>query len=157
MSTTATNADVFKANFFQSIKDLMLTTPDTANVLVTYGFPDLYVPEDIIEFGTVTGNQSPAAISNLRSRDETLTVEVFITCQRGGGQEMEQVCATRAYQLLRMVETFARVTDPTIGGAVRWCFLTQHQSQGHTDPAVIEQGRVIEISATFTAQARVTN
>jgi hypothetical protein len=56
-----------------------------------------------------------------------------------------------------MVEQYARVTDTTIGGAVRWCFLTQHTSQGHTDPQVLEQGRVIEISATFTALARVTN
>lgn len=157
MSSTATVADTFKTNFFAAIKDLMLTTPDTANVLVLFGFPDPYVPEDIIEFGTVTSNQVPATISNLRTRDETLTLEVFITCQRGGGQEMEQVCSARAYQLLRMVETYARVTDTTIGGTVRWCFMTQHTSQGHTDPTVLEQGRVIEISATFTALARVTS
>lgn len=155
--STATAADEFKYNFFSAIKDLMATTPDTANVLVVYGYPDTYVPEDVIEFSTVSSVQSygPSSGTN-RSRDETLTLDVFITCQRGGGQEMELVCAQRAYQLLRMIETYARVTDTTIGGTVRWCFLTQQQSMGHTDPTVLEQGRVIEITATFTATARVS-
>lgn len=157
MSDTATLGDAFKFNLFSAVKDLMANGTDTQNVLVVYGYPDMYVPEDVIEFSTITSNQTPGAISTNRARDEVLTLEVFITCQRGGGQEMELVCAQRAFQLLRMIETQVRVTDTTVGGTVRWCFLTQYQSAGHTDPAVIEQGRAIEISATFTAQARVTN
>lgn len=157
MSSTATNADVFKVNFFTAVKDLMAATADTQSVLVLYGYPDTYVPEDVIEFGQVTANQTFGTLSTNRSRDETIQLTVFITVQRAGGQEMEQVCADRAYYLLRLMENQVRVTDTTVGGAVRWCFLTQHTTTGHTDPAVLEQGRVIEISATFTAEARITN
>lgn len=155
--SSATAADEFKLNFFNAIHDQFAQDQDKQNVLVLYGYPGPYVPEDVVEFSTVTSNQDPATISTNRSREEVLTLEVFITCQRGGGQEMELVCAQRAYALLRAIETYARVTDTTIGGAVRHCFLTQHQSIGHTDPTVIEQGRAVEITATFTARARVTN
>ncbi len=151
----ATAADEFKLAFFEAARDLMAADPDTEHVLVTYGWPGTFEPEDLVSFLGVTSEQEAASISR-RSRDETLTLEVSISCYRGGGQDMEQVSARRAYQLLRMLDTFARVTDTTVGGTVMWCFLVGHESSGHTDPALIEQGRTNEIVARFSARARIT-
>lgn len=154
----ATAADEFKLNFWQAVHDLMAADPDKAEVQVFYGYPSTFDSNDMIEFNGVTSVQTygPSSGTN-RSRDETLTLEVFITCYRGGGQEQELVCTQRAYELLRMIETYARVTDTTIGGAVKWCFMTEHQSIGHTAPEILERGRAIEITAKFTAEARISN
>lgn len=154
---TATAADAFKLNFFNAIKSQFGSDPDKQNVLVCYGAPGTFDPDDIVSFGGVTSNQGNGPISATnRSREESLSLTVTISCWRGGGQEMELVCAQRAYALLRAIEYYARQTDTTIGNTVRWCFLVQHESSGHTDPSVIEEGRVIEITARFDAQVRIT-
>lgn len=157
MTSTATAADEFKSNFYEAAKDLMAQDPDTPYVHVCYGTPATFEPEDIISFTSVSSDQTDGPISTNRAREETLTLEVVISCWRGGGQDMELVCARRAYQLLRMLETYARVTDTTVGGSVRHCFLVQHQSSGTTDPQLLEQGRVIDITARFMAKARISN
>lgn len=151
----ATAADEFKLAFFQAATDIMASDPDTENVVVTYGWPGSFAPNDLISFLGIKSEQEAASISR-RSRDETLELEVSISCYRGGGQEQELVTAQRAFQLLRMLEAYCRNTDPTVGGTVMWCFLTGHESSGHTDPALIEDGRTNEIVARFTARARIT-
>lgn len=153
--SAATAADEFKLAFFNAATDLMAGDPDTENVVVTYGWPGSFAPDDLISFLGVTSEQDAATMGR-RSRDETLELTVSISCFRGGGQDMELVTAQRAYQLLRMLETYCRTTDTTVGGTVMWCFLTGHESAGHTDPALIEDGRTNEIVARFTARARIT-
>lgn len=154
--STATTADEFKVAFHAAVKNLMAATPDTVEVLVSYGAPSSLDPEDVVAFLGVTSEQNPATIGQ-RSRDEDLTIDVAISCFRGGlGEETELVCGQRAYQLLRMIENQVRKTDTTVGGTVLWCFLQSHESTGQTDPQLIQQGRVIEITARFAARARIT-
>lgn len=159
---TATAADEFKLNFYNAIQAQFAADPNYngtsgESVLVTYGLPGTYAPADIVSFMGVQSNQVDATIGPKRSRDETLSVELVISCVRGGGPEMELVCSQRAYAILRSIIYYARVTDTTIGGSVLWCFLSQHQSDGHTDPQVAEQNRCIEITARFDAKARITS
>lgn len=152
--STATAADEFKEAMFNAVRDLMAEDDDTQNVMVTYGAPSTFEPEDLVSFLEVTSEQDPSTMGN-RGRREVLTLTVAVSCWRGGGQEMELVCAKRAYQLLRMIEFHCRKTDTTVGGTVLWCFLTSHESSGQTDPEFLETGRVIEITAKFTAQSRI--
>jgi hypothetical protein len=155
---TATAADEFKLNFFNGVQQSFAANPDFSEVAVTYGQPGNFAmsSNDIVAFRGVQSSHVAATIGPQRSRHETLTVEVVISCWRGGAEEMELVCAQRAYKILRAIEFYARVTDTTLGGSVLWCFLEQHQSDGATDPQMLEEGRVIEITATFKAEARVT-
>jgi hypothetical protein len=154
--STATQADQFKFAFYTGIKELFAIEQDTEQVLVTYGAPASYAPPDIVSFLNLNGDQSAATMGN-RGREETLTLTVSISCVVNGGQEAELLAAQRAYYLFRKIEYFARVTDTTIGGTVRHCFLERHESSGQTDPALMAQGRVCEIVADFRAQARVSN
>lgn len=157
MSASATIAADFKNNFYAAVRDLMAAGPDTAYVLVAFGQPGTFDPDDIVSIARVSEQQTEATISTNRTRNETITLEVLISCYRGGGPEMEQVASDRAYQLLRMIETQVRVTDTTVGGTCWWCFLQSHESAGATDPALIDQGRTIEITAMFEARARITS
>lgn len=154
--STATTADDFKFQFYTSVKDMFRLEPDTEQVLVTFGAPANYSPPDIVSFLDITGDQSAATMGN-RGREETLLLTISISCVVNGGQEAELLAARRAYALLRAIEYHARVTDTTLGGTVRHCFLERHTSSGQTDPALIAQGRVCEIVADFRAQARVSN
>ena len=56
--------------------------------------------------------------------------------------------------LIAELEQYARVTDTTIGGTVRECFLTNLQIAG-TPPELVAGGRLVEAQATFTAHARI--
>lgn len=157
MSSTATVALAFKKAFHQGIQQLFVLDSDTEAVLVTYGAPANYSPPDIVSFLDITSDQAVATIGASRSRDESLALTVSISCVVAGGQEAELAAAERAYDLLRRIEYWARRTDTTIGGTVRECFLEGHSSSGQTDPALMSQGRVCEIVATFRARARITN
>jgi hypothetical protein len=160
---TATAADEFKLNFFTGVQQSFAASADFSEVAVTYGQPGNFAmgSNDIVAFRGVQSSHVDATIGPQRSRHETLTLEVVISCWRGGAEEMELVCAQRAYKILRAIEYYARVANTTLSDAagnpaVLWCFLEQHQSDGATDPQMLEQGRVIEITATFKAEARVT-
>lgn len=131
-------------------------------VVVSFGMPGSWQPEDIVMVGRVTSTQEFATMSTNRSREETLTVDVSVMCARGGGPEVEQTCSDQAYSLLGQLEEYCRDTNPTLAGlvegfSVRYCVLTSHESNGATDPDLLSEGRLIEVDATFTAKYRISN
>lgn len=149
----ASAAAAFKAAFVAAANTLWAGT----DVQVSFGHPGQTQTDDIVAFGRVTSEQVMANYGSNRSRDETLTLDVVFSIFRGGGVEMEKVASDRGYELLTQLEEFARVTDTTIGGTVRYCFLASHESDGATDPEILAAGRLIEISAQFSATARITS
>lgn len=79
---------------------------------------------------------------------------VTASSYRAGESAQEKVAWDRAVSLIAELEQYARVTDTTIGGTVRECFLTNLQIAG-TPPELIAGGRLVEAQATFTAHARI--
>ena len=154
--TQATLGLAFKKAFYEAVKELMADDYETEHVYVVFGQPATYNPEDIVSFGRLSVGQQAATLSTNRSREETLTVEVTVSCFLGGDEEAEIATAERAYELLRRIERHVRMTDTTLGGTVRECALTSHESEGATPEDLIDQGRVTEVVATFTAQARIS-
>lgn len=146
----------YKNAFHAAAVQVMAADPDTQYVQVSFGTPGTFEAEDIIRIGRVNARQDPAALGTRRPREQQLELEVTISCYRGGGADMEQVCSDRAYQLLRMLAEHVHGAETTLGGVVRWCFLTADESDGATDPEDTQNGRTIAIVATFTAAARIT-
>lgn len=152
---SATVAGVFKKALQQAAVALWQSTEP--GVLVSFGHPGNAKPDDIVGFMDVRSQQDPANLGTNRSREEVIELDVLFSIYRGGGAEQEVVCTDRAYYLLGQLENFVRVTDTTVGGTVRHCFLISHTSDGSTDPDVLAAGRFIEVTATFQAYARITN
>jgi hypothetical protein len=149
----ATVAYDFKKGFYEAVRDLFATDENTQYVLVVLGSPATLEPEDIVAFQGITSDQQAVTMGN-RGREETLTLEVQISCWYGGSDE--DIPMARAYDLLGRIERYARKTDPTISGTVRHCFLVGHDAQGFTDPADLAKGRTVDITARFQAQARIS-
>lgn len=156
MSSSVTLAQAFKAAFVAAAQTLVASRDP--EVLVSFGHPGQAMGnfDDLVAFTTISVDQEPATLGTNRSRSETLTQTVQISCYRAGGPDREQVASDGAYELLGLLEHHVRVTDTTLGGLVLWCFLTSHTSTGETDPDLLASGRTIDIDATFTAKARVT-
>lgn len=155
MSTLATVGDAFKLAFRDAARDVIFA--DEPEVLVSYGHPGTERPDDIIMFTRVGVGQEPATFSATnRSREETIDLDVLISVARGGGPEVEEVCGARATELLSALEYYVRITDTTLGGVVRHCFLAQYETDGWTVENQQFQGRNISIEATFQAVARIT-
>lgn len=149
----STVAPAFKNAFAAAAESLWTNT----DVQVAFGHPGMTQAGDIVAFGRIASAQEFAAYGSNRPREETLTLEVVFSIYRGGGPEMEKVASDRAYALLGELELYARVTDTTIGGTVRHCSLLSHESDGATDPEILAAGRLIEITAQFVAQVRITS
>lgn len=155
--STATVALEFKEAFYLAIKTLMAGAYETEHVYVVFGQPATVDPDEIVSFGAVGVGQSKATLGTNRSREETITLDVQISVVRGGAEEAEIEASRRCYELLRMIERHVRMTDTTVGGTVRECFLTSHDSPGATPEEVMHKGRMIDVLATFTATARIRN
>lgn len=153
----ATVAIEFKEAFYKAVKQLMAENQDTEHVYVVFGQPATVDPDEIVSFGAVGVGQAPATMGTNRSREETLTLDVQISVVRGGEEEAEIEASRRCYELLRMIERYARMDDTTVGGTVRECVLTSHDSPGATPEEVMHKGRMIDVLATFTAKARIRN
>ncbi|MBX3435956.1 MAG: hypothetical protein KF861_00475 [Planctomycetaceae bacterium] len=156
MAAKSTRAGEFKNALFAAAKTMWATTEP--EVQVAFGHPGKTQVDDIVALGRVTSRQDPATLSTNRSREEVLTVEVMFSIYRGGtGNDVEQACSDRGYKLLDDLAEYVRVTDTTVGGTVRECFLTSVDSEGETDASVLAKGRLIETLATFTAVTRITS
>lgn len=125
-------------------------------VHVVVGHPGVDIPDDTISFASLRTEQTPATFGTNRSRQETVTIEVLFSIWRNGGAEQEAITNARAYQLLGALENYCRKTDPTLGGRALFCFLTASESSGSTAQQTLSQGRCTELSATFTAEIRIT-
>lgn len=155
MSPVSTAAHTFKNAFYQAAKT---TFANDAQVLVSFGHPGMQQNDDMIIFLDVSSQQEPGTLSRTnRGREETLTLHVFVSSYRAGELENDLVPTARVYELLGQLENYARTTDTELGGAVRECFLTDHNSSGSTDPQVLASGRMVDCIATFTARVRITN
>lgn len=156
MSTSsATAAQGFKAALVAAITTLNAADPAT---LVSFGHPGpaaLNYPNSV-SVTSVDAEQDPATLGTNRAREEVLTAEVVISCWRPGGPEMESEASDAAYGLLESIERHVRVTDTTLGGVVRHCFLRAHRSAGATDEELLDKGRLIVVIAEFVAHVRIT-
>lgn len=162
MATVADVAAAFKAALVAASTTATATLGSSAVAAghtfgVFYGHPGTQqLPDDIVSWGRVTSSQEPGPISATnRSRTNNLAADVTISVFRSGGADQEQVASEAAYAYLSAIEEYLRVTDPTLGGLVLWCFCTGHDSDGVTDPILLAQGRTIEITATFSAFSRI--
>jgi len=113
-----------------------------------------YWPDKFVQIQTVEGDQAAATMGSNRTREEALTLDVIVWVGSGGGEEVDGPLTEEAYDTLGRLEYFTRVTDTTLGGVVRECMLTAHASAG-AGPDETDQGRFIQIEATFNAKARV--
>jgi len=151
---TFTSAPQVKANLYTIAKDTVFAAD--ANVGVYLGHPGMVDPDqDMVLFLDVHATQDPATLAN-RSRDETVELDVMFSSFIAG-QDDDSAATARVYALVGQLEQYCRVTDPTLGGAVLWCFLTEHQSKGATAPESLPGGRLIYVLARFTARARISN
>jgi len=151
----STNAREFRKAIFDRCV-LLYAADANPQTLVVRGLPAFAKAQDNVCVGAVTSNQELATLSaSQRSREETLTCQVDFYSFRGGGDEMEEVVEARAYEMLDELAQYVRVTDTTLGGVVRYCFLTDVQADAATDPDVLAKGRMHVLTATFTAQHRV--
>lgn len=153
---TFTAASAFREALFNVGKTILWA--NDPQVLATLGMPAFDFVNDVVSFGAVTSAQNYATMSSSRrSREETLTCEVIFYSFSPGGQEQEQIVNDRAYSLLSALEFYCRITDTTLGGVVRECFLTEHASDQATDQTVLSKGRLYVITSTFTALARISS
>ena len=144
---TASQGAALKAALFAALpNEAALAAP----VLVCYGLPGTYQPDDIVAILDADGDSQHATISPNRSREETIRQTFTISCYRGG--DLQQTCTERAFALMDAVVDYCRTTDPTVGGTVRsmlpdvtWGF----------EESVEEQGRVTDLTFTLTFNARI--
>lgn len=155
-TSVASAARAYKNAFFEMTKRLF--EADT-ECLVLFGSPsqESLAWDNIVAVLGVGSDQTPATVSSNRTREETLTLQVRIDVQRPGEADQEQAASDAAYAYLEQIEQYVRVTDTTLGGVVRDCFLTAHQSEGASEIAQILTARNIVIDATFTAHVRITS
>lgn len=155
MSYTSTVAAQFKDAFYAMAQTVFV---NDARVLVSYGHPGLQNQDDLILLLGVKSQQVEAAMSSsLRSRWETLELDLFISSYRAGELDNDKVPSDRVYAMLGLLENYVRTTDTTLGIGLQQCFLTAHDSTGSTDPQVLAHGRMVDCTATFTALVRISN
>lgn len=151
---TATAAYAVKNAFYQVAQTLFVDD----DVYVSFGQPSPGREEnDIVGLTGLRSEQEPGPVSPNRSRNETVYVDVVISCWRAGEADDDKVPTDAVYEYMRRLEQYVRVTDTTLAGTCQWCFLESHSSSGTADRATLASGRLVEATATFKAFVRITN
>lgn len=147
---------LFKKTFWTLADQEIFTADNNPDVipLVAFGHPGTSRPDDIVVFQGLRQSQEPGALSTQHSRELTMELDILISVFRGGAEAAEEQASEAAYGYLNQLEEYVRVTDTTVGGTVRYCFLDKHESEGWT-VGPTDAGRNITIIATFGAHLRL--
>lgn len=144
----------FAASFYQMVSTLFADDPD---VFVSVGHPGPAHEDepDLLVFIDFTSKQDMENMSANHSRLETLEQQIFISSNRAG-EDDDSDRIDRIGDILNQISSQLRTGDPTVGGSVLWCFMTQFASKGSTQPSVLAAGRQVDCVAIFTAVARIS-
>jgi hypothetical protein len=154
MTAVATVAASFKGKVFDVATALWATS--NPEMLVTYGRPGVNVPDDVCMILGVESSQEPGAIGPQRQREETLTIDVQWWIFRAGEEDAEREATEYLYARMGELEQYFRVTDTTLDGLVRDCFLSSHQfDTTEADSRVSGRGRLAVANAQFVAHVRI--
>ena len=108
---------------------------------------------DAVAVTAVRESPTDGTIGMQRRQHVDIRQDVAITTFRVTGDEQE--VHDRAYSLLDIIDSAIR-TDPTLGGAVLWCYADEVASDGITAEMDIGWGRICALSVTFVARAMIT-
>lgn len=161
--STTTAGGKYKAAIFHLAQSTFATaTDDTFDVppYVCIGTPSSLDAFQIVSIGAVTVTQEPATLGTTRGREETLSCEVKIAVFMGGMDDVSETVEQRAFELMGMLEGAVhyeanQVDGTTLGGLVRWCFLTEIQQDTIPAEQGTTSGRESVIVGTFEAKVRV--
>lgn len=143
----------FKRALWSAASGLLPATGDTA---VFWGYPGNTYPREAVAVTDTRSTQEVATLGRPRGRDEFLEQDVMIVVTaNGSSDEAQQRVEARAYEILALIETHCRETDPNLGDSVLWCALGSFEVEGFTPTEQLSAGYSCQISATFTARARV--
>lgn len=131
-----------------------------APVLVSYGTPGSYQPNDLVVVMSsrtepVVGPMSPA-----RRRDEVVETVVLFSVYRPGDETQQQVATERAFELLDVLQDYLRTSpNETLGGACREARVTEHEltettSTNPQNPKLVT-GRQSVVAAVVRTVTRV--
>lgn len=127
------------------------------DTMVSWGHPGKTHPRRMVMLMDLASAQDMATLGTNRSRNETLTLRIlFVVVLNGSGWQAQRDADLAAMAMLGQLEQFCRVTDTTVGGTVRECFLTSYDLAGFTPAEEVSAGWRSYLEAVFTAQARVT-
>lgn len=121
------------------------------NVLVDFGYPPNHAP-DMVLILELDAEQRSATLGTNRTREEVIDLQVHF-CSWRSSQDQANAAA---YALLKLVERYCRMTDPTLGGVMREVVVTKISSRGYTLDQDQRRGRGCEAIATFTGKQRVS-
>lgn len=135
------------------VTQLQARTELAAPVLVSYGEPGPYLPDDIV--AVLDANQTfeqMAMIGSGASKwlEETYTLEVKVDCFQGG--DLAQTVEERALSLASVVVDVVRA-DPSLGGLVIEARPLYMRSTGSWDDD--HKGRRAEVLLTFRVEAQL--
>lgn len=147
---------------FSRVGALRIAALDTTTALfalddkvqVTLGNPGATILDDCVSITDAQASQEPGPMGPRRIRDERIEQQVIISIWRAGGPEKERSTHDRAFEVLGLIENHFRKTDTELGGLVLWCFVTNVLVEG-TPPELVNEGRLTQLTVTFTAQARI--
>lgn len=152
--STSTLAYAFKRAFYDAA--VKLWEVDHPEMSVGWNSIGTSVPDQyLLVLGTESDQSSGPLGSTNRTRDEVLRLEVQIFVTRYGDVDAAREADEYCFERLSEIERHVRVTDTTLGGAVRECFLVAHATDSQSFEAN-EQGHLSALGAVFEAKTRVT-
>lgn len=110
-----------RAALFTACQSIYAAKSDSlgAPVLVTYGLPGNYQPENIVAVGISTsGDVTRPTMTTARSRNKAAQVDVTISVYRGGTESVQQAAIEDCDDLVDLLETYFRTSpNDRLGGA----------------------------------------
>ena len=154
-TSTVTVAYQFKAALFDAATSLWATSHP--EMLVNWGaLAGPNRPDDHVLFLGTDSDQVPATLSTNRSREETLHVELQFFVTRWGEVEAAREADEYLYARIGDLERYVRMTDTTLGGVVRHCFLVSHITDARSFMKNNLAGHLAAAIVRFEAKARIT-
>lgn len=153
--STTTVAYKLKAALFDAATNLWAASHP--ELLVNWGaLAGPNIPDEYVLFLGTDSDQIPATLGTNRSREETLHVELQFFVTRWGEVNAAREADDYLYARIGELERHVRMTDTTLGGVVRHCFLASHNTDARSFMKNNLAGHLAAALVRFEAKARIT-
>lgn len=153
-TATSTAAYTFKKALYEAAVDLWKV--DRPEMAVIWGSLGTHIPDEYVQFLGTDSNQEPATLGTNRSREETLHLETQWFITRWGEIDASREADEYMYARIGELEEYVRVTNTTLDGVVRHCFLVSHITDARTINQNGEMARLAGAIVRFEAKVRIT-
>lgn len=122
---------------------------------VVWGWAPDTAADDVVMVLNAQVQNSQPVYGTQRPVEETMSLQVTISCWRAGGREAQRTASLQAMSMYSTLRDYFKTNaNETLGGICRWVRVVSYELAEDDDEEAMHQGRLAQVDVVLSIRAR---